>query len=155
MGGRKERERGRERGSGRRRGREGEGGRERDRVERGTRNSCCLRGGGRGRGCTVCKHLSLQNTVESFASVLEQTSTWSNFTKEETSALATVVLESVKSTTLAAFLKPSANASQTVRTERLGNRARLHPGTDFEAGPWVMRFSVASLYPISPTVSNL
>ncbi|XP_034513533.1 adhesion G protein-coupled receptor E1 isoform X6 [Ailuropoda melanoleuca] len=69
--------------------------------------------------------VSLKNTVESFASVLEQTSTWSNFTKEETSALATVVLESVKSTTLAAFLKPSANASQTVRTERLEIESKI------------------------------
>uniref|UniRef100_A0A452U9I1 Adhesion G protein-coupled receptor E1 n=1 Tax=Ursus maritimus TaxID=29073 RepID=A0A452U9I1_URSMA len=68
--------------------------------------------------------VSLKVTTN-FASVLEQTSTWSNFTKEETSALATVVLESVKSTTLAAFLKPSANASQTVRTERLEIESKI------------------------------
>lgn len=65
-------------------------------------------------------HISLQSTAESFASVLDQTSTWSNFTREETSTLATVFLESVESTTLAALLKPSTNASQTVRTEYLG-----------------------------------
>lgn len=102
----------------------------------------------------MCKHVSLQSTVESFASVLEQTST-SNFTKEETSALATVVLESVKSTTLAAFLKPSANVSQTIQTEQLGKMARLHLGADGGRGAWAMQFSMAFPYPISPTVSNL
>ncbi|XP_035921989.2 adhesion G protein-coupled receptor E1 isoform X3 [Halichoerus grypus] len=69
--------------------------------------------------------VSLKSAVESFASVLEQTSTSSNFTKEETSALATVVLESVKSTTLAAFLKPSANVSQTVQTEHLEIESKI------------------------------
>ncbi|XP_077912733.1 adhesion G protein-coupled receptor E1 isoform X2 [Halichoerus grypus] len=70
-------------------------------------------------------HIKAQSAVESFASVLEQTSTSSNFTKEETSALATVVLESVKSTTLAAFLKPSANVSQTVQTEHLEIESKI------------------------------
>ncbi|KAF3829525.1 hypothetical protein GH733_003789, partial [Mirounga leonina] len=73
--------------------------------------------------------VSLKSAVESFASVLEQTSTSSNFTKEETSALATVVLESVKSTTLAAFLKPSANVSQTVQTEHLDESFFQDPET--------------------------
>ena len=65
-------------------------------------------------------YLSLQSTAKRFASVIEKTSKWSNFTKEETSTLATVLLESVKSTTLAAFLKPSANVSQTIQTKHLG-----------------------------------
>ena len=65
-------------------------------------------------------HISLQSTAESFASVIEQTSTWSNFTKEKTSTLATVLLESVESTALAALLKPSANVSQTIQTDYLG-----------------------------------
>ncbi|MBV98805.1 Adhesion G protein-coupled receptor E1, partial [Eschrichtius robustus] len=72
----------------------------------------------------VCKNkttvVSLKSTAESFASVIEQTSTWSNFTKEKTSTLATVLLESVESTTLAALLKPSANVSQTIQTDYLG-----------------------------------
>ncbi|KAM9241619.1 adhesion G protein-coupled receptor E1-like [Dugong dugon] len=71
----------------------------------------------------ACKNktttVSLERVVESFATVLEQTSTWSNFTKEEKAALATVVLESVESMALAAFLKPSRNSSQTVQTESL------------------------------------
>lgn len=100
-------------------------------------------------------HLSLQSAAESLTSVLEQTSTWSNFSQEETSALATVILESVKSSTLAAFLKPSANVTQTVQTEHLGKVARLHLGAAFEGGrgqcyaPWLSR----TLLP--PTVSNL
>ncbi|XP_059015688.1 adhesion G protein-coupled receptor E1 isoform X2 [Mustela lutreola] len=69
--------------------------------------------------------VSLKNTAESLSSVLKQTSTWSNFTKEETSALATVVLESVKSSTLAAFLNPSANVSQTVRAEHLEIESKI------------------------------
>ncbi|XP_032739673.1 adhesion G protein-coupled receptor E1 [Lontra canadensis] len=69
--------------------------------------------------------VSLKSTAESLASVLKQTSTWSNFTKEETSALATVVLESVKSSMLAAFLNPSANVSQSVRTEHLEIESKI------------------------------
>uniref|UniRef100_A0A8C7BGR9 Adhesion G protein-coupled receptor E1 n=1 Tax=Neovison vison TaxID=452646 RepID=A0A8C7BGR9_NEOVI len=69
--------------------------------------------------------VSLKNTAESLSLVLKQTSTWSNFTKEETSALATVVLESVKSSTLAAFLNPSANVSQTVRAEHLEIESKI------------------------------
>ncbi|XP_057565908.1 adhesion G protein-coupled receptor E1-like [Hippopotamus amphibius kiboko] len=78
----------------------------------------------------VCKNkttivVSLQSTTETFASVIEQTSTWSNFTKEKTSTLATVLLESVESTTLAAFLKPSANVSQTIQTEYLEIESKI------------------------------
>ncbi|XP_075404138.1 adhesion G protein-coupled receptor E1 [Tenrec ecaudatus] len=61
--------------------------------------------------------VSLEDAVESIASVLEEKPTWSNFTKEETSALATIVLESMENTILAAFLKPSENESQMVQTE--------------------------------------
>uniref|UniRef100_A0A8C9I3L4 EGF-like module receptor 1 n=1 Tax=Piliocolobus tephrosceles TaxID=591936 RepID=A0A8C9I3L4_9PRIM len=69
----------------------------------------------------VCENkttvVSLKNTTERFVPVLKQISTWTKFTKEETSSLATVFLESVESMTLAAFLKPSANVTQTVRTD--------------------------------------
>ncbi|KAM5230197.1 adhesion G protein-coupled receptor E1 isoform 7-T8 [Hipposideros larvatus] len=69
--------------------------------------------------------ISLENTAESFASVLEQTSMWANLTKDETSTLATVLLESVESTTLAALLKPSANGSQIIQTERLDIESKV------------------------------
>uniref|UniRef100_A0A8D2DYY3 Adhesion G protein-coupled receptor E1 n=1 Tax=Sciurus vulgaris TaxID=55149 RepID=A0A8D2DYY3_SCIVU len=77
----------------------------------------------------VCENktaaVSLQRTAESFTSVLEQKSTWTKFSREETSALATVLLESVESTTLAALLKPSENASQTVQTEHLDIESKV------------------------------
>ncbi|XP_045235325.2 adhesion G protein-coupled receptor E1 isoform X2 [Macaca fascicularis] len=77
----------------------------------------------------VCENkttvVSLKNTTESFVPVLKQISTWTNFTKEETSSLATVFLESVESLTLAAFLKPSANVTQTVRTDYLDIESKV------------------------------
>uniref|UniRef100_A0A8C9BKY9 Adhesion G protein-coupled receptor E1 n=1 Tax=Phocoena sinus TaxID=42100 RepID=A0A8C9BKY9_PHOSS len=77
----------------------------------------------------VCKNqttvVSLKSTAESFASVIEQTSMWSNFTKEKTSTLATVLLESVESTTLAALLKPSANVSQMIQTDHLDIESKI------------------------------
>ncbi|XP_049495726.1 adhesion G protein-coupled receptor E1 isoform X5 [Panthera uncia] len=72
--------------------------------------------------------VSLKSAAESLTSVLEQTSTWSNFSQEETSALATAILESVKSSTLAAFLKPSANVTQTVQTEHLEIESKIIQG---------------------------
>lgn len=74
--------------------------------------------------------------------MLEQASTESSFTKAETSALATVLLEGVKTSTLAAFLKPSANITQTIQTEELGKEAESHLEAAFERGrghcyaPW-------------------
>uniref|UniRef100_A0A8C6DAM1 Adhesion G protein-coupled receptor E1 n=1 Tax=Moschus moschiferus TaxID=68415 RepID=A0A8C6DAM1_MOSMO len=77
----------------------------------------------------VCKNkttdVSLKSTAKTFASVIEKTSKWSNFTKEETSTLATVLMESVESTTLAAFLKPSANVSQTIQTKHLDIESKV------------------------------
>nr|XP_053767195.1 adhesion G protein-coupled receptor E1 [Desmodus rotundus] len=69
--------------------------------------------------------VSLKSTAENFVSVLEQTPAWSNFTKDKVSALATVLLESVESTTLAALLKSSANGSQTIQTEHLDIESRV------------------------------
>ncbi|XP_058137958.1 adhesion G protein-coupled receptor E1-like [Dasypus novemcinctus] len=68
---------------------------------------------------------SLKKTAESFGGVLKQSHTWSEFTKEETSSLATVLLESVESITLAAFLKPSVNACQTIQTEYLDIESKV------------------------------
>ncbi|XP_072873150.1 adhesion G protein-coupled receptor E1 isoform X1 [Chlorocebus sabaeus] len=77
----------------------------------------------------VCENkttvVSLKNTTESFVPVLKQISTWTKFTKEETSSLATVFLESVESLTLAAFLKPSANVTQTVQTDYLDIESKV------------------------------
>ncbi|XP_070347939.1 adhesion G protein-coupled receptor E1 isoform X2 [Equus asinus] len=69
--------------------------------------------------------VSLKDMAENISSVLEQTSTSSNLTREATSTLAVVLLESVKRTTLAAFLNPSGNVSQTIRTEHLDVNSRV------------------------------
>ncbi|XP_037679925.1 adhesion G protein-coupled receptor E1-like [Choloepus didactylus] len=69
--------------------------------------------------------VSLKETAESFGTVLEQTHTWSTFTKEETSTMATVLLKSVESIMLAAFLKPSVNASQTIQSEYLDIESKV------------------------------
>ncbi|KAM6216723.1 adhesion G protein-coupled receptor E1 [Rhynchocyon petersi] len=63
--------------------------------------------------------------VDNVAVVLDQTSTWSNFTKEEKSLLATVVLETVESTMMAALLKPSENSNRTVQTESLDIESKV------------------------------
>ncbi|XP_032107950.1 adhesion G protein-coupled receptor E1 [Sapajus apella] len=77
----------------------------------------------------VCENertvVSMKSMAESFVPVLEQMSTWTNFTKTETSSLATVFLESVESTALAAFLRPSENATQTVQTEYLDIESKV------------------------------
>nr|XP_044990663.1 adhesion G protein-coupled receptor E1 [Jaculus jaculus] len=77
----------------------------------------------------VCENkttaVSLQSTVDSFSSVLENTSTWTQFSKEESSTLARVLLDSVESTTLAALLRPSENASQTIQTEYLDIESKV------------------------------
>uniref|UniRef100_F1SCM7 Adhesion G protein-coupled receptor E1 n=1 Tax=Sus scrofa TaxID=9823 RepID=F1SCM7_PIG len=87
--------------------------------------------------CKKTTAVSLKNTAERFASVIEKTFTRSSFTKEEISTLATVLLKSVESTTLASFLKPSANVSQTIQTEYLGVHTFL--GQKPNSGPtfWV------------------
>ncbi|XP_016053438.1 PREDICTED: adhesion G protein-coupled receptor E1 [Miniopterus natalensis] len=70
--------------------------------------------------------VSMKSSAESFTSVLEQTRMWANFTKDETSTLATVLMESVESTTLAALLKPSStNGSDTVQTEHLDIESKV------------------------------
>uniref|UniRef100_A0A3Q2GUI8 EGF-like module receptor 1 n=1 Tax=Equus caballus TaxID=9796 RepID=A0A3Q2GUI8_HORSE len=69
--------------------------------------------------------VSLKDMAENISSVLEQTSTSSNLTREAMSALAVVLLESVKRTTLEAFLNPSGNVSQTIRTEHLDVNSRV------------------------------
>ncbi|KAM6168068.1 adhesion G protein-coupled receptor E1 [Erethizon dorsatum] len=69
--------------------------------------------------------VSLESKVKTFASVLEQTSTWTKFTMEEKSTLATVLLESVESTTLAALLNSPENASQTIQTKHLDIESKV------------------------------
>ncbi|XP_037679750.1 adhesion G protein-coupled receptor E1 isoform X2 [Choloepus didactylus] len=69
--------------------------------------------------------ISLEKTAKSIGSVLQQIPTQSNFTKEQTSTLATVLLESVESTMLATFLNPSVNASQTIQSDFLDIESKV------------------------------
>ncbi|XP_077890890.1 LOW QUALITY PROTEIN: adhesion G protein-coupled receptor E1 [Ictidomys tridecemlineatus] len=75
--------------------------------------------------CENKSAVSLQSAAESFTSVLEQKSKWTKLSRDETSVLATVLLESVQSSTLAALLQPSENVSQTVQTEHLDIESKV------------------------------
>lgn len=65
-------------------------------------------------------NVSLQSAATSISLVLKQVPMWTEISREETSALGTVVLETVESAMLATLLTPSGNVSQTIRTENLG-----------------------------------
>ncbi|XP_069864500.1 adhesion G protein-coupled receptor E1 isoform X1 [Dipodomys merriami] len=69
--------------------------------------------------------MSLKSQVESFSSVLQESPMWRNLSQPEVSALASVLLASVESSTLASLLTPSANNSQTIQTEYLDIESRI------------------------------
>uniref|UniRef100_A0A8D0GNG3 Adhesion G protein-coupled receptor E1 n=1 Tax=Sphenodon punctatus TaxID=8508 RepID=A0A8D0GNG3_SPHPU len=69
--------------------------------------------------------VSLQKAAKGFGSVLEAASTWSNLSSEQRSTSATVFLQSVESTVLAIFARPSENGSQTIRTEFLDIQTKV------------------------------
>ncbi|XP_062041583.1 LOW QUALITY PROTEIN: adhesion G protein-coupled receptor E1-like, partial [Lepus europaeus] len=69
---------------------------------------------------------SLKTVAENFASVLEQASMSSvNFTRAESSALATVLLQSVESATVATLLRTSGSGGQCVRTQQLDIESKV------------------------------
>lgn len=79
-------------------------------------------GGGKG-GVGEVKTLtnvSLQSAAMSISRVLDQVPMRTEISREETSALGTIVLETVESAMLATLLTPSGNVSQTIQTENLG-----------------------------------
>ncbi|EDL38262.1 EGF-like module containing, mucin-like, hormone receptor-like sequence 1, isoform CRA_d, partial [Mus musculus] len=69
--------------------------------------------------------VSLQSAATSVSLVLEQATTWFELSKEETSTLGTILLETVESTMLAALLIPSGNASQMIQTEYLDIESKV------------------------------
>ncbi|XP_029387151.1 adhesion G protein-coupled receptor E1 isoform X3 [Mus pahari] len=69
--------------------------------------------------------VSLQSAATSVSLVLEKAPTWFELSKEETSTLGTILLETVESTMLAALLIPSGNASQTIQTEYLDIESKV------------------------------
>ncbi|CAH6779501.1 Adgre1 [Phodopus roborovskii] len=69
--------------------------------------------------------VSLQNAARSISLVLEQAPQWAEFSREESSALGTILLETVESTMLATLLTPSGNISQTISTEYLDIESKV------------------------------
>ncbi|KAK7798963.1 hypothetical protein U0070_014594, partial [Myodes glareolus] len=69
--------------------------------------------------------VSLQSAAMSISLVLKQVPMWTEISREETSALGTVVLETVESAMLATLLTPSGNVSQTIRTENLDIESKV------------------------------
>lgn len=69
---------------------------------------------------------SLKTVAENFASVLDQASVSSgNFTRAESSALATVLLQSVESATVATLLRTAESGGQCVRTQQLDIESKV------------------------------
>ncbi|CAO2640973.1 Adhesion G protein-coupled receptor E1 [Lemmus lemmus] len=69
--------------------------------------------------------VSLQSAATSISLVLEQVPMRTEISMEETSALGTIVLETVESAMLATLLTPSGNVSQTIRTENLDIESKV------------------------------
>ncbi|XP_028618402.1 adhesion G protein-coupled receptor E1 [Grammomys surdaster] len=69
--------------------------------------------------------VSLQSAATSVSRMLEQAPTLFELSREETSTLGTILLETVESTMLAALLTPSGNASQTIQTEYLDIESKV------------------------------
>ncbi|XP_028717040.1 adhesion G protein-coupled receptor E1 isoform X1 [Peromyscus leucopus] len=69
--------------------------------------------------------VSLQNATRSVSLILEQAPTWTELSREETSALGTILLATVESIMLASLLTPSGNVSQTVQTEYLDIESKV------------------------------
>ncbi|KAH1176227.1 hypothetical protein KIL84_020961 [Mauremys mutica] len=63
--------------------------------------------------------VSLEKAAEGFASILDQTPSWSNLSTEQVSTMATVFLENVENVVLDVFKNPTGNGSQTIRMEQL------------------------------------
>ncbi|XP_043362793.1 adhesion G protein-coupled receptor E1 isoform X9 [Dermochelys coriacea] len=69
--------------------------------------------------------ISLVKAAAGFASILEQTPSWSNLSTEQLSTMATVFLQSVESIVLAAFANPAGNGSQTIQMEQLDVQTKV------------------------------
>ncbi|MEJ1269861.1 adhesion G protein-coupled receptor E1 [Cricetulus griseus] len=69
--------------------------------------------------------VSLQNAARSISQVLERAPQWAELSREETSALGTILLETVESAMLATLLTPSVNVSQTIETENLDIESKV------------------------------
>ncbi|XP_039370913.1 adhesion G protein-coupled receptor E1 isoform X6 [Mauremys reevesii] len=69
--------------------------------------------------------VSLEKAAEGFASILDQTPSWSNLSTEQVSTMATVFLENVENVVLDVFKNPTGNGSQTIRMEQLDLQTKV------------------------------
>ncbi|CAM4693229.1 unnamed protein product [Caretta caretta] len=69
--------------------------------------------------------VSLVKAAAGFASILEQTPSWSNLSMEQLSTMATVFLQRVESVLLAAFANPTRKGSQTIQMEQLDVQTKV------------------------------
>ncbi|XP_034647827.1 adhesion G protein-coupled receptor E1 isoform X3 [Trachemys scripta elegans] len=70
-------------------------------------------------------NVSLKKAAEGFASILEQTPSWSNLSTKQLSTMATVFLENVENVVLAVFDNPTGNGSQTIQMEQLAVQTKV------------------------------
>ncbi|KAM9115043.1 adhesion G protein-coupled receptor E3-like isoform 2-T2 [Pangshura tecta] len=69
--------------------------------------------------------VSLEKAAAGFASILDQTPSWSNLSTEQLSTMATVFLENVEDVVLDVFDNPTGNGSQTIRLEQLALQTKV------------------------------
>ncbi|XP_037743813.1 adhesion G protein-coupled receptor E1 isoform X5 [Chelonia mydas] len=69
--------------------------------------------------------VSLVKAAAGFASILEQTPSWSNLSTEQLSTMATVFLQRVESVLLAAFANPTGKGNQTIQMEQLDVQTKV------------------------------
>ncbi|XP_044851172.1 adhesion G protein-coupled receptor E2-like [Mauremys mutica] len=69
--------------------------------------------------------VSLEKAAEGFASILDQTPSWSNLSTEQVSTMATVFLENMENVVLDVFQNPTGNGSQTIRMEQLDLQTKV------------------------------
>ncbi|XP_075758413.1 adhesion G protein-coupled receptor E1 isoform X6 [Pelodiscus sinensis] len=67
----------------------------------------------------------LEKAAEGFASILKQTSSWSNLSTEQLSILATIVLHSVERIVMDVLTNPTENGNLTLRTEQLDVQTKV------------------------------
>ncbi|XP_050780915.1 adhesion G protein-coupled receptor E1 isoform X3 [Gopherus flavomarginatus] len=69
--------------------------------------------------------ISLEKAAEGFASILDQTPSWSNLSTEQVSTMATVFLENVENVVLDVLKNPTGNGSQTIQMKQLDLQTKV------------------------------
>nr|XP_032639137.1 adhesion G protein-coupled receptor E1 isoform X1 [Chelonoidis abingdonii] len=69
--------------------------------------------------------VSLEKAAEGFASILDQTPSWSNLSTEQVSTMATVFLENVENVVLDVLKNPTGNGSQNIQMKQLDLQTKV------------------------------